>query len=124
MQAPISALGAQQLFVGALLDDAPVFHHQDQISVPDGGQAVGDDEGSALGAQGIHSLLDEHLGAGIHGRGRFIQDEQCGLGQKGAGDGNQLAFAGGDGAAILVDDGVIAFRQGVDEAIDVLWPRR
>ena len=51
--------GGEELLMGALLDDAAVLHHQDQVCVPDGGQSVGDDKTGAVAAQCIHRLLKE-----------------------------------------------------------------
>ena len=47
----ISAAGAHQLLVRAALDDAAVFHQQNQIGPADRGEAMGDDERRAAGQQ-------------------------------------------------------------------------
>ena len=101
----------------ALFHDGAVFHDEDEVSIANGGQAVGNDEGGAVCAQRVHRLLDEDLGTGIDRRGGLIEDEQRGLGQERAGDGDELALAGGDCAAVLVDDGVVALGQRVNEAV-------
>src|SRR3546814_6096274 len=41
----VVAAARQQLGVAALLDDAPVVHHVDDVGRDHGGEAVGDDEG-------------------------------------------------------------------------------
>src|SRR3546814_2655572 len=43
----VVAAARQQLGVAALLDDAPVVHHVDDVGRDHGGEAVGDDEGGA-----------------------------------------------------------------------------
>ena len=49
----------------------------------------------------------------------LVQDQQRRVGQEGAGDGDQLLLAGADVAALVVDDRVVAVRQGVHEPVDV-----
>ena len=63
--------------------------------------------------------MHEDLGTGIDRRGGLIEDEQRGLGQERAGDGDELALAGGDCAAVLVDDGVVAIGQRVNETVHI-----
>ena len=105
--------------MGALLHDVPVLHHQDHVRIPDGGEAVGDHERGAVRAQGCHGLLDQHLRTGVHRGGGLVQDQQGGIGQEGTGDGDQLAFAGRDVRALVLDHRVIPVRQGVHEAVRV-----
>ena len=67
----------------------------------------------------IHGLLDQHLGMGIHRAGGFVQDQDGGIRQDGAGDRQQLHLALGDVGGLLVEHHVIAVRQGADEVIHV-----
>jgi coenzyme F420-dependent glucose-6-phosphate dehydrogenase len=48
----VGAVGGDELVVAALLDDAPVLHHQDEIGIADGGEAMGDHEARPVGAEG------------------------------------------------------------------------
>src|SRR5947209_1761882 len=50
-QAGVDAALVDELVVTALLDEAALVHHQDQVGVADGGEAVGDDD--AGGAQAL-----------------------------------------------------------------------
>ena len=55
--------------MAALLHDVAVLHHEDDVSLPDGGKAVCHDEaGAALHHPG-KGCLDTHLGAGVDGGG-------------------------------------------------------
>ena len=49
---PVNSLLAHQLLMGALLDDFAAAHHQNQVCLADGGQAVGDQERGAARQQG------------------------------------------------------------------------
>ena len=108
----------------ALLDDLARLHHQDGVGVADRREAVGDHEAGAVRAQRRHRLLDEHLGAGVDRAGGLVEDQDRRVGEEGAGDGEQLLLAGAHGAALVVDDGVVAVGQRVHEAVDVGGPRR
>ena len=79
--------------MAALLDDLPVVDHHHVVRVADGAQAMGNDEAGASLHQAQQRLLDAHLGAGIHAAGGFVQDEDGGIGQDGAGDREQLALS-------------------------------
>ena len=104
VQAHIGPAHLQQFVVRARFDDAARLHHEDGVGVADGGEPVGDDEAGAAGAQVGHGVLDEGLGAGVDGRGGLVEDEDRRLGEEGAGDGEELAFAGAEVGAVLVEE--------------------
>ena len=66
------AAQGDQLVVGAALGDAAVLHDHDAVRLADGGEAVRDDEGGAALEQRLQRLLDQDLGMGVDGGGRFI----------------------------------------------------
>ena len=41
MKAPVCALGPKEIVVRALFHDGAVFHDEDEVSIANGGQAVG-----------------------------------------------------------------------------------
>ena len=105
--------------MGALLHDLAVLHHQDDVRLPDGGQPVGHDEaGAALHHTG-KGLLDAHLGAGVDGAGGLVQDQHGGQAEHHPGDAQKLLLALADVAAVFGQDGVVARRQPLDEAVGV-----
>ena len=63
----VIALLFQKLDVGPLFHNLAVPHHQDQICLADGGQAVGNEEGRAVPQQVVDGLLDILLGLGVDG---------------------------------------------------------
>jgi hypothetical protein len=63
------------------------------IGVADGGQAVGDDHQSQCAVQASEGVANPFFVAGIKGAGGFVEDQQQGLPQQGAGEGDALAFA-------------------------------
>ncbi len=108
VQVVVETFFIQQFLVGALLDDLAVIDHQDVVGIPDGAQAVGDDEAGASGHQAQQGLLDAGLGARVHAAGGFVEDQDCRVGQDGAGDGEQLALSLTEVAGAFREQGIIA----------------
>ena len=57
----VAAGAADQVGGRAVLDDAPGVDHHDPVGNFDRGEAMGDDEGRALGEQRLQRALDETL---------------------------------------------------------------
>ena len=72
------------------LDDAPAVEHDDGIGVDNGGQAVGDDQDGAVRGEGGQRLLDLALGVRVGVGGGLVEQEDRGVGEEGAGDGDAL----------------------------------
>src|SRR3546814_7262042 len=85
----VVAAARQQLGVAALLDDAPVVHHVDDVGRDHGGEAVGDDEGGAPADQLSQRLLNMALRLAVEGGGRLVEQQDGGVLQHGAGDGDR-----------------------------------
>ena len=77
-----------------------------------------------VGAQRRHGVLEQQLGAGVDGAGGLVEDQQGRVGEEGPGDRDQLLLAGADVGAFVVDDGVVAVGEAVDEAVDERGPGR
>ena len=90
VQRRVEAAPRQQLLVRALLDDAPMLEHHDQIGIADGRQPVGDDERSSVDQKAAKRNLDAALGADVDGRGRLVEDEDARVGEEGPGKGDEL----------------------------------
>ena len=65
-------------------------------------------------AQGV---LHEPLRRHVERRRGLVEDEHGGVGQEGAGERHQLALAGGEAGALLVDVGVVALGERGDEVV-------
>src|SRR5205814_808324 len=90
----VKTLAAQQLGMAALLDDLARVHYHDRVCLADGRQPVRDDEARPPASQLRHRLLDQDLGARVDVAGCLVEDQDARVGQKGAGDREQLALAG------------------------------
>ena len=80
---------------------------------------MGQDQGGAAGHQAVERLLDHRLVLGIDRGQRFVQHQDRGIAQQGAGDGDALPLAAGQARAALADHGLVAVGQRGDEAVGV-----
>ena len=78
---------------------------------------MGDDDRGPAQEQALQSLLDPPLGPHVDVRRRLVEDQDPGLGQKGAGEGDDLALAGGKRCAALADLGVDAVLEARDQRL-------
>ncbi len=74
--------------------------------------------GAAL-QQFVEGFLDQALGASVHAGGGFVQDQDARIGQRGAGDGQQLPLSLRKTGAAFAQDGLIFLGQALDERIGV-----
>jgi hypothetical protein len=91
-------LVAAQRLACAVLDDRAIFEDRDGIDTPDGRQVVGDDDGGAPVQQAIDRPRDQALGGRIEARRRLVEDDEAGIFEKDAYEGEQLGFPGGEAA--------------------------
>ena len=113
----VSAFFCQQLLMAALLDDIAVLHKQDDVRVPDGGEAVGDHKAGPPLHQLFHGLANLHFGAGIHAGSGLVQDNDGRVAEEHPGDGEKLALSGGKVCRLVVQHSVIALRHGADKVV-------
>ena len=75
------------------VDHAPLIHHGDAIAGEHRAQAVGDHQHGAPGAELGDRLVDLLLALGVDLAGRLVHEQDRGITQHGAGDGNALTLA-------------------------------
>ena len=87
VEAAVDAAVFQEFAVFAALDDAALVQDEDLVGALDGVKTVGDGEHGAA----LHGLVERQLdGAfrlGVEGAGGFVEDQDGGVAQEGAGDG-------------------------------------
>src|SRR5215469_3633942 len=120
----VGAVSGQQFVVGALLDDLPVLHYQDDVSVADRGQPVRDDEAGPALAQRVHRTLDQHFGPGVDRASRLVQDQDGWPGEERARDRDQLPLPHADVGTFFINDRFITIWQGLNKSIYVCRLRR
>ncbi len=78
---------------------------------------MGNDEGSATVQEGAQTLLHQHLGEGIDVGGGLIQDKDARVGQKRAGEGDELALAHAEVATTLANGRVVALGEARNQVV-------
>ena len=111
MKPGVVAVQAQQLLVIALLDDAPLIQHEDAVALAHRAQTVGDNEYAAALANARHIVLKQAFGFVVQSAGGFIEDQNTRFGGQRTGNGQALALAAGEVAALFADRGVVALGQ-------------
>lgn len=103
--------------MGADRGELPAVQDGDAVGELEGGAAVGDEERRTARHHLLEGLVDLVLDAGVDGGGRVVEEEEPGVGEDGAGEGDALALAAGEGEPVLADGGVVAVRQVGDEPV-------
>jgi hypothetical protein len=116
-EAAVESRPLLELLVGAEVGEAAAVEDGDAVGEVEGGAAVGDQEGGPALHDVLQRLVDLVLHAGVHRRGRVVEDEQPRVGEERAGERDALALAAGEGQAVLADLGGVAVGQLGDEAI-------
>jgi len=115
----VAAVGGHEFVVGADFADAAVFENDDAVGVADGAESVGDDECCSALHELCEASLDESFAFGVEVAGGFVEDEDGGVGEDGAGDGDALFLSAGEADAALADEGVVSEVEFGDEAVGV-----
>jgi len=102
----------EQLLVTAALRNAVGGEDYYLVGVFNGGKTVGNYKGGPVLGEAVHSLLNEHFGAGVNGGGGFVKYQHGAVLQHCAGYREQLLLSGGY-VAVVGKLGVIALGQGV-----------
>ena len=119
----ISALMHQVAEIPAL-DDAALLEDQDQVRIPNGRQAVGNDEGGAALFQVFESHLHLGFGGGVQSAGGLVQDQNGRVFEQHPGDRQALALTAAQIGAALTDAGLVSARLAQDEIVGVGLTRR
>ena len=99
---------AQEAGVVAILDDAALVHDDQAVHGRDGREAVGDGDHGLAGHQPGELLLHGGFHLRVQGGGGLVEDQDRGVLQQHAGEGDTLALAAGQLDAALADPGGIA----------------
>jgi hypothetical protein len=104
----IDAASLHELLAPALFGDPSIPHHQDLIGAFDGVQSVGDDQQGLAPHQLGYGGLNMALIICVHAGGGLVQNDDGGVLEDAAGDGNPLLLAPGETGPTLADDRVEA----------------
>ncbi len=104
----IMPTAGQQRVMRPFFQDTAVIHDDDPVGVPDGGEAVGDDDGRALAHDRVQPFLDLHFGEGIDAGCRFVEDEDRRIFKHDPRQGHELPLAHGEAGPSFADVGIQA----------------
>lgn len=94
-----------------------VVHHENEVGILHGRDALGNDDLRRLGDIGAEALADQRVGARVDRGGRVVEDQNLRLFEKRPGDAETLLLSAGDVRAALLDIGVIPVGEGADEFV-------
>jgi hypothetical protein len=117
---PLHQLRKSALFVGRELRVGPDLSYyavgadaDDDVAALDRAEAVGDGDGGVVAFEELgEGVVDESLGFGVEGGGRFVEDEDVGVFEQGARDGDALLLPAGELGAAGAGGGVETFGLG------------
>lgn len=112
----------EEFGVGSGAGDSALRHDDDDVGGEDGGEAVGDGKDGLAGREFIQGGLDHAFAFRVEGGGGFVQEQDGGVFQEGAGDGEALLLSAGEFAAFVAYDGLVAFGLGKDEIVGKSLP--
>lgn len=74
----------------AVFNDATFFDGDDPVALAHGGKAVGDDDHCSALDDLAHAVLNDTLAFVVEGARGFVEDQDAGIGDQGAGNGDAL----------------------------------
>ena len=98
-------------------DNVAGLHHQNLVSIFDGGQAMGHNKACATLHQFFKGILHQHLGAGVDAGGGLVQNQNRRTPQHDPRNAEQLPLPLTDIAAVLGNLCVVSVRQAADKAV-------
>jgi len=115
----IRAVRRHQAVMCTALDDLAGLEYEHLVGVPDRAQPMSDDETGPIAQQALQRALDQSLGARVDAGGRFVQDQDARIGQRSAGDRQQLPLSLTQPGAALAQFRLISLRQTLDEGMGI-----
>ena len=103
--------------MGSLLGHLSVLNDNQLIGIAEGGESVGDHNGGLSTGENAEGVLNQLFGFGIHGRGGFVQNQDLGITENGAGDGDSLPLSARKILEAKADLGMVAVRELDDEIV-------
>ena len=115
----VGAAFGHELIMVAAFDDSAMVEDHDDVGVLDGGKAMSNNEDGASFHEGIHAALYEGFGAGVDGRGGFVENHDRRIADGGTSNGEQLALSLGKTSPIARKHGIVAMWQHANETVGV-----
>ena len=117
-------MSLQHILVSPDIDDASGVEHDELIRATHRVQTVSDDEHRAVLRERRHDAGDGGLREGIEGRRRLVEDEQGGVLDERACEGQTLPLSGAHARRRLAEWCVVPLRPAMDERVGLGQARR
>ena len=117
VKAAVEVVGSVEFGVVAAGHDAPFIEDEDAVGVLNGAEAVRDGEDGAAFCEGVEGGLDLVLAFGVEGGGGFVEYDDGGVFEEGAGDCDALALSAGEPGTAFADEGFVAVIEGFDKFV-------
>ena len=114
-QPAVGSIAPQQCIRRAVLHEPAPLHHQDAVEAAHRGQPVRDGDDGAAVHEAAERFADQLLRFAVERGGRLVEQQQRGVLQEGAGDGDALALPARQADAAISDQRVEPLRQLLDE---------
>src|SRR5262245_45577675 len=124
MEMSESAILGQQFGVRARFDNSAALQDDDTMRALNGAEPMRDDEGGPVAGERVEGVEQGRFGLGIERAGRLVEDENGGVLQQGAGDGETLTLADRERRAALADNSAVSLRQRGDKIVRPTCPCR
>src|SRR5713101_13040 len=107
VELPVSPVRFEQFFMSAALNNLTAFQHQDLIGAANRRKPVSDHERRAPAAQLTQPVLNQGFAFAVQAGSCLVKDQQFGVGENGARDGDALSLSAGKFYAALAHHGVV-----------------
>lgn len=101
-----------------LLQQLPLAKNKNDIGILHRRETMRNDQHGPPLARALKGRLHEPLALGVEGARRLVEEEDLGLADERAGNGDALLLAAGEGDAAGAYVGVVALGEGDDEFVD------
>ena len=118
-QVEVESLPGHEVRMRAHLYHTTVFNGDNDVSVLDGGEAVGNDNGCAAFPSSVQGLLYSGFTLCVQGRGGFVKEEDLGVGHQCSGDCNTLLLSTAQLGARFSHESLITFGKLHDEVVSI-----
>lgn len=102
----------------AVLEDLALAEDENDVSVLDGGEAVGDDHHGAAVGSALEGSLDETLALRVKAASGLVEEQDARVAHECAGDSYALFLSTRQRHALAADLGVVAIWQRRDKVVD------
>ena len=119
VEGAVEGIRGVEVGVRASRDDFAVIENDDRRGVADRGKTVRDDQDGFADDELLERELDGGLAVAVEGAGGLVEDENGGVAEEGAGEGEALFLSARETRAAFADEGFVASGKTEDKLVRV-----